>query len=680
LLRLAVVVRDATDAITVQDLEWSHAGLEPGRSETVWLGRGAGTGHECARAHSRRAARTRPVQSNQQTFSAELRVVRADGSPLWVQLVGNMALDDSGVAVQRVVISDIDQRITDQKNLSLAASVFSQAREGIMITDTRGTIVDVNAAFTHITGYSRDEALGKNPRLLSSGRQTEAFYMALWHDLRDKGHWYGEIWNRRKNGEVYAEMQTITTVHNALGLPTHYVSLFSDITVYKAHQSQLEHLAHYDLLTSLPNRALLSDRLHQSIAQAQRRGSLLGVAYIDLDGFKSVNDRHGHEVGDQLLVDLAHRMKQVMRDGDTLARIGGDEFVAVLSDLANEADCLPMLERLLAAARQPSTIGTAAVQVSASMGVTFYPQHGAVEPDQLLRQAYQALYQAKLAGKNRHHVFDEVRDRSLRSHHESLDRIRLALTNKELLLYYQPKVNMRSGKVLGAEALIRWQHPQKGLLGPADFLPVIEDDMLAIAVGEWVLDTALSQIERWQAHGLDMPVSVNVGAHQLQQTDFVARLRAILARHPRVLPSQLKLEVLETSALQDMGYASQVIEQCHRMGVAFALDDFGTGYSSLTYLKRLRVALLKIDQSFVRDMLDDPDDLSILKGVIGLAEAFHQEVIAEGVETVHHGTMLLALGCDLAQGYGIARPMPADQLPEWVASWRPYPAWSQASA
>ena len=232
----------------------------------------------------------RRLQSNQQAFSAELRVVRADGSPLWVQLVGNMALDDSGVAVQRVVISDIDQRITDQKNLSLAASVFSQAREGIMITDTNGIIMDVNAAFTHITGYSRDEALGKNPRLLRSGRQTEAFYMALWHDLRDKGHWYGEIWNRRKNGEVYAEMQTITTVHNALGLPTHYVSLFSDITVYKAHQSQLEHLAHYDLLTGLPNRALLSDRLHQSIAQAQRRGSLLGVAYIDLDGFKSVNE------------------------------------------------------------------------------------------------------------------------------------------------------------------------------------------------------------------------------------------------------------------------------------------------------------------------------------------------------------------------------------------------------
>jgi EAL domain-containing protein (putative c-di-GMP-specific phosphodiesterase class I) len=324
-------------------------------------------------------------------------------------------------------------------------------------------------------------------------------------------------------------------------------------------------------------------------------------------------------------------------------------------------------------------VGAVVLQVSASIGVTFYPQAHDMEADQLLRQADQTMYQAKLAGKSRYHVFDADLDSSLRVHHESLERIRLALAQGEFVLHYQPKVNMRRGQVIGAEALIRWQHPDKGLLSPATFLPVIEDHPLAVEVGEWVIDTALRQIDAWRATGLDMKVSVNIGARQLQQGDFVQRLQAILARHPKVKPSSLELEVLETSALADMEQVSHVIESCHQMGVKFALDDFGTGYSSLTYLKRLRVALLKIDQSFVRDMLDDPDDLAILEGVIGLAAAFKREVIAEGVETVAHGTALLHLGCELAQGYGIARPMPADQLPAWASSWQPDEVWSDFS-
>ncbi len=280
-----------------------------------------------------------------------------------------------------------------------------------------------------------------------------------------------------------------------------------------------------------------------------------------------------------------------------------------------------------------------------------------------------------MAGKNRYHVFDAVQDSNLRGHHESLERIRLALAQGEFVLHYQPKVNMRSGQVVGAEALIRWQHPEKGLLAPATFLPVIEDHPLAVAVGEWVIDTAMQQMHVWQATGLHLPVSVNIGARQLQQINFVERLKAILAQHPQVNPADLELEVLETSALEDIALVSGVIEDCAMIGVKFALDDFGTGYSSLTYLKRLRVALLKIDQSFVRDMLDDPDDLAILEGVIGLAVAFRREVIAEGVETVAHGTALLQLGCELAQGYGIARPMPAEQLPAWAATWQPDAAW-----
>jgi diguanylate cyclase (GGDEF)-like protein len=423
---------------------------------------------------------------------------------------------------------------------------------------------------------------------------------------------------------------------------------------------------------------LLADRLQQAMAQAQRRSQKVAVAYLDLDGFKSVNDRYGHDVGDQFLIHLASVAKDTLREGDTLARLGGDEFVAVLIDLDGVESCLPMLTRLLEAATTPASMGDRVLQGSASIGVTFYPQAHEVEADQLLRQADQAMYQAKLAGKNRYHVFDAAHDSNLREHHESLERIRLALARGELVLHYQPKVNMRRGTVIGAEALIRWQHPEKGLLAPAKFLPVIEDHPLAVEVGEWVIDTALRQVDAWRAAGLDLTLSVNIGARQLQQGDFVARLQGLLAKHPQVKPSSLELEVLETSALADIAQVSEAIEACHQMGMRFALDDFGTGYSSLTYLKRLRVAILKIDQSFVRDMLDDADDLAILEGVVGLAAAFKREVIAEGVETVAHGTALLQLGCELAQGFGIARPMAGDQIPDWVASWQPAAAWSAA--
>jgi EAL domain-containing protein (putative c-di-GMP-specific phosphodiesterase class I) len=310
------------------------------------------------------------------------------------------------------------------------------------------------------------------------------------------------------------------------------------------------------------------------------------------------------------------------------------------------------------------------------LGVAVFPQDQDIAPDQLLRQADQAMYQAKLAGKNRYQIFDSAQDRNLRGHHESLERIRLALIQGEFVLYYQPKVNMRSGKIIGAEALIRWRHPDKGLLAPALFLPVIEDHPLAVDVGEWVMDAALRQMEQWRSVGLNLAVSVNIGARQLQQGNFFQRLQAILAQHPDIPPACLELEVLETSALADVGLVSQLIEECAQIGVRFALDDFGTGYSSLTYLKRLRVALLKIDQSFVRDMLVDPDDLAILEGVIGLAAAFKRKVIAEGVETVEHGTALLRLGCELAQGYGIARPMPPEEMPAWAATWAPDDAWS----
>ena len=606
---------------------------------------------------------------------------RSDTSEFWGRLTGKTLLDTNGDTLGLVgVIADIDVRKRAEQKLQLAASVFTHAREGILITNADGTIIDTNDSFTRITGYAREEAIGRNPRMLKSGHHGPDFYAAMWRDLLETGEWSGEIWNRRKNGEVYAEMRTISAVRDNQGAILHFVTLFSDITPLKEHERQLEHMAHYDVLTALPNRVLLADRLHQAMPQAQRHRQLLAVSYLDLDGFKAINDNYGHEVGDQLLVALAQRMKSTLREGDTLARLGGDEFVAVLLDLPDSAASIPMITRLLAAAAQPVNIGELILQVSASLGVTFYPQADGVDADQLLRQADQAMYQAKLAGKNRYHIFDAEQDRNVRGHHESLQRVQEALAAREFVLFFQPKVNMRSGKVIGAEALIRWQHPEKGLLPPSVFLPVIENHATAVDIGEWVIDAALTEREHWLDVGLDIPISVNVGARQLQQPDFVVRLREILARHPRVGPGDLELEVLETSALDDLPGVSRVIRDCRELGVTFALDDFGTGYSSLTYLKRLPVSVLKIDQSFVRDMLDDPDDLAILEGVVSLAATFRRNVIAEGVETIEHGNMLLQLGCELAQGYGIARPMAANALPSWAESWQPDCGWKHVQA
>ncbi|MEN9467285.1 MAG: hypothetical protein RL081_1286, partial [Pseudomonadota bacterium] len=529
-------------------------------------------------------------------------------------------------AANRMLEQQIEERTRTQSQLELAASVFSHAREGILITDNQGNIVEVNAMFTQITGYSREEAIGRNPRiLLSSGRHEKAFFAARAQALQKHGHWVGEVWNRRKNGEDFAEMLTVSVVRDPAGAVLNYVALFTDITPLKKHQDELEHIAHYDALTGMPNRVLLADRLQQAMLQSQRRNSALAVAYLDLDGFKPVNDQHGHEVGDQLLVTLSQRMKASLRESDTLARIGGDEFVALLVDIGERRDCELLLSRLLQAAATPVRVDGALLQLSASIGVTLYPQDNA-DADQLVRHADQAMYLAKQAGKNRFHLFDVAQDAAIQSQRESLEHIRVALDRQEFVLYYQPKVNMRTGAIIGAEALIRWQHPERGLLAPAAFLPVIEGQPISIEIGEWVIQTALAQMALWRGAGLDIGVSVNIGALQLQQPGFVARLGTLLAAHPTVPAQSLELEILETSALEDMAQISEVMHACQAIGVRFALDDFGTGYSSLTYLKRLPAELLKIDQSFVRDMLTDVDDLAIVKGVIGLASAFRRSV------------------------------------------------------
>ena len=570
---------------------------------------------------------------------------------------------------------DVTESRSNQARLQLAANVFTYAREGILIADGQGLIVEVNAAFTRITGYERGEVVGKNPRFLKSGRQNRAFYQRMWNSLGVLGHWEGEIWNRRKQGDIYAELLSISVVRDSEGKTVNYVSLMSDISLQKAHEQELEHIARYDLLTGLPNRAVLADRLQQEMAHCLRHHKLLAVVFVDLDGFKQVNDLHGHDVGDSLLIALSQRMKAALREGDTLSRIGGDEFVAVLTGLEQPRDCEIVLTRLLTAAADPVLVDAIEIRVSASIGVTLFP-HDVSDAEQLLRHADHAMYQAKQSGKNRYHYFDIKDDLEVKHHRESLDAINRAIDAGEFVLHYQPKVNMRTGALVGLEALIRWQHPLRGLLYPGAFLPSIKDHPLSIKMGDWVINTALRQVSAWNAQNLRVAVSVNIDAIHLQQAGFVTRLRQILEQHPDVGPQQLDLEVLETSALQDMEKVIAIMRECATMGVRFSLDDFGTGYSSLTYLKRLPATLMKIDQSFVIGMVSESDDFVIVEGVIGLARAFGRSVLAEGVETVAHGELLLALGCHLGQGFGIARAMPAADIFQWAARWRPDPSWT----
>lgn len=612
-------------------------------------------------------------------YELELEMVRPDGSPGWMHARGEAVFDDNGnVRMLQGVASDITERKQAQARIQLAASVFNHAREGIMVTDANGTILDVNDAFVRITGYTREEVLGRSPNILKSGRHPAEFYTAMWNDLAVDGYWAGEVWNRRKNGEIYPELLTISSISGTDGWTTQYVALFTDISRLKEHEQQLEKIAHYDALTGLPNRVLLTDRLQQAMVQARRRRQTLAVVFIDLDKFKEVNDHYGHEAGDTVLMTFAERMKQSLRAGDTIARLGGDEFVAVLPDLPDIKTSLVLIDRLILLAAQPIDIGANLVEVSASVGVTYYPQAEEVDGDLLMRQADMAMYQAKLAGRNCYSVFDVEHDRSLRGHHENMKSIEQALAQGEMCLYYQPKVNMRSGELIGVEALIRWQHPQRGLLMPAQFLSVAENNALAIKLGEWVITAALKQMQSWQDMGLRIPVSINISGYHLLHGGFVERLTELLTKFPEVNPIMLELEVLESNALGDLSKVAHVIDNCKKFGVSFALDDFGTGYSSLTYLKHLHAVTLKIDQSFVLDMLEDPEDLSILEGVLGLARAFRRQAVAEGVETLEHGEMLLNLGCEIGQGYAIARPMPAQQLPAWMNNWQPDASWKSA--
>jgi diguanylate cyclase (GGDEF)-like protein/PAS domain S-box-containing protein len=582
-----------------------------------------------------------------------------------------LKLLESAANLAAVVIEH--HRANEQHQLS--SLVFNASHEGIMIIDSLKKIITVNPMFSEITGYSSEEIIGKSPSIFNSNKHSSAFYDEIWQSVLSEGHWQGEVWNRRKNGKIYAELLSITSLMDESGQAHHYICLFSDVTYSKEQHQSLEVMAHYDVLTQLPNRALFADRFEQSIARSKRNDTLLAVCFLDLDNFKPINDNYGHDIGDKILIEVAVRLKLALREEDTVSRQGGDEFALLLSNFKSFEQCEALLNRIHHSLAEPYLIGEDTHHISASSGTTIYPLDDG-DIDSLIRHADQAMYQSKLAGKNNYRFFDATDDDKIITQHSKLEELRHALENNDLTLYYQPKVNMKTGQVFGAEALIRWLHPEKGLIPPLDFLPILEGTQLEIIVGDWVINTALKQAELWKKQGIELEISVNISSAHLQSPLFITELNEALLRHPTIDPNNFQLEILESSALGDIESIRSILQTCRELiGVNIALDDFGTGYSSLTHLRILHANTIKIDQSFIRNMLDDPNDYAIIEGIIGLADSFARTVIAEGVETTAHGITLLLLGCHKAQGYAISRPLPDVDFPDWFESYQPNKEW-----
>ena len=530
--------------------------------------------------------------------------------------------------------------------------------------------------FAEMLGYSEGELGDKAEQIFAivhpddEARVREELRTYL---KRDAGHYVSEMRLVGKDGGwKWLLCRGTVSRRDEAGLPLLMVGTLSDITLLKQHERQLEHIAHYDALTGIPNRVLLADRLQQALAHTKREGHILAVCYLDLDGFKLVNDTMGHEAGDKVLIEVTRRIKETIRGDDTVARLGGDEFVVLLLGLRAAEECSASLNRLLEAISQPIEINDRLFEVSASIGVALYPNDNH-DADTLLRHADQAMYAAKQAGKSRYFLYDAENDQRARSHQEFLRRLASGLHNNEFELFFQPKVEMRTLRLVGAEALIRWRHPERGLLLPAEFLPAIEGTTLEVDLGDWVVAAALAQLDKWHKSGMPLELSINISAGHLQAKDFAWKLKRKMLRYPQLPTGSLQIEVLETAALEDIPRASDAIERCRKIGISFALDDFGTGYSSLSYLGRLPVDTLKIDQSFIRDMLEDKGDRAIVQGVIALAKAFDRRIVAEGIETEELFHALVEMGCEYGQGFGIARPMPAAELAAWLQRWNGAP-------
>jgi len=599
-------------------------------------------------------------------YRIEHRVVRPDGSERVVQERGEVTYDADGNAVRMVgTVQDVTDQKLAELRLHQAAKVFENTSEGVMITDADQRIMAVNQAFTRITGYGEDEARGRKPTMLRSGRHDGDYYRGMWAAIQTSGRWQGEIWNRRKDGTDYPEWLNISVVRDDAGAIINYIGVFADITSIKEAQDRLEYTAHHDALTGLPNRVLFRDRLEQALAVSRRNSGGVALLFVDLDRFKVINDTLGHEAGDLLLQEVARRLVGCMREEDTVARMGGDEFVVIQKGIVQPEDAALLATRMLAEINRPFSLSGHEIMTSLSIGISLYPQDGE-DVSALLKNADAALYRAKEKGRDGYQYYSNEMTAAGIERLELESDLRQALQRGEFRVHYQPQVDLATGRIVGAEALVRWQHASRGMIPPSVFIPMAEDNGMIGQIGEWVLNTACTDAKAWQTAGLPgLRMAVNVSGRQVG-IDRVADKVAAVLRNSGLAPQFLEIEVTESVVMQDAARAISTLNALRDMGVTLAIDDFGTGYSSLSYLKRFPLNKLKIDKSFIDGMVDDPDDAAIVMAIIAMAQSLRHTVIAEGVETEAQIERLRAYGCDEIQGYFFSPPLPADQFAEFL--------------
>lgn len=568
------------------------------------------------------------------------------------------------------IVGIVLERSKTQESLRLFEKAYDGSEEGFMITDLNRRILSVNRAFCKTLGFNADEILGKMPNAIASGHHDQVFYTSMWESIENFGHWRGEIWNRRKNGEVFPAWLSISSVKDSSGNTTHYIGIFSDISERKTAEAQIQYLSSHDPLTDLPNRLLFKDRLENALANARHTHSLVALLNLDLDNFKLFNDSLGHAAGDALLRNVAARLKTCMRISDTVSRQGGDEFLIALTGLSDSEAVGTIAQNILEQISKPMDIDGRSLSLSCSIGAAVYPEDGE-NYDTLLKKAGKALHSAKDAGRNAYRFFTEQMNSDSLEHLRIAHHLRHAVEHDEFVLHYQPQIDLLSGQLIGAEALIRWNHPVDGLIAPGRFISVAEQTGLIVPIGEWVLNEACRQAVAWRDAGLaPLMIAVNVSAVQFRRGDMEQSIRKAVAASG-LDPNYLEIELTESVLLHDMDYMLDLIKRLKEIGLKLAIDDFGTGYSSLAYIKKFKADKLKIDQSFVRDMADNTDDAAIVHAIIQMGRTLNLRTIAEGVETREQLDILRSLACDEVQGYYFAKPMPADIFTEFAANYQP---------